>query len=207
MNPKMKLYCSPTSPYSRKVRVALEELQLTEQVEEIIVDPFSSSAPPEFLAANPLSKIPTLITTRGQSLPDSGLILDYLQSKYHGLAPLRKNSARWPVLRRARLADGIIDAAVAIVLEKRRPESIVFTSFIDRQASAIRRAIQQLQVEADLLRREQPGVAEITAGVALAYLDFRLPWIEWRKEHHALAAWFEAFAQRPSMLKTAPPSG
>lgn len=205
---RMKLYCSLTSPYSRKVRVALHELGLQGKVEEIIVDPFSSGVAPEFLAANPLSKIPVLVTRKGQALPDSNLILDYLLARNKGgaLAPLPKGSARWPVLRRQHVAEGVIDAAVAIVFEKRRPESIVFTSFIDRQAAAIRRAVQQLHVEADLLSSEQVSALEITAGVALAYLDFRLPWIEWRRGHEALAAWHQQFMQRPSMQQTAPPA-
>lgn len=206
---RIKLYASLTSPYSRKVRVALEELQLGEdEVELIVVDPFSSSAPPEFLAANPLSRIPTLVTKKGQPLPDSSLILDYLLNKYRnrGLTPVPKSSARWPILRRAKLAEGIIDAAVAMVLEKRRPESIIFTSFLDRQAAVIRRSLQQLHVEADLLGTDKIGPVEIAAGVALAYLDFRLPWLEWRKDHDALAAWYEPFSQRQSMLKTAPPA-
>ena len=45
----------------------------------------------------------------------------------------------------------------------------------------------------------------MTAGVALAYLDFRLPYLEWRKNLTALAEWHTVFAQRPSMQQTAPP--
>lgn len=204
--PKLKLYTSLTSPYSRKVRVAIEEMQLKDQVEEIIVDPFSSSAPPEFLQANPLSRIPVMTTDKGQSLPDSSLIIEYLQSRFHGLAALPRGSLRWSILRRLELAEGLINAAVAIVLEKRRPESIVYTSFLDRQAAVIHRVVAQLNTEADLLGRGTPGTAEISTGVGLAYLDFRLPWIEWRKEHEALANWQAEFAQRPSMLATAPPA-
>ncbi|MDP9140003.1 MAG: glutathione S-transferase N-terminal domain-containing protein, partial [Pseudomonadota bacterium] len=75
----MRLFMNKTSPYSRKVRVAVIELNLSEQVEEVITDPFA--APSELLAANPISKIPTLITDRGEALPDSSLILEYLQTR------------------------------------------------------------------------------------------------------------------------------
>jgi glutathione S-transferase len=203
---KFKLYCSLTSPYSRKVRVAIEELGIGERVETILVDPFRSAAPPEFLVANPLSRIPVLVTDKGETLPDSNLILDYLQHRFRGLPPVPRTGMRWAILRRTQLAEGILNAAVAIVLEKRRPESIVYTSFIDRQAEVIRRAVHQLHVAADLLARGVPGTQEITVGVTLSYLDFRLPWIEWRREHEALAAWHAEFAQRPSMLTTAPPA-
>lgn len=201
---RMKLYCSKTSPYSRKVRVALAELGLDSVTDEVIEDPFNPT--PEFMGANPLSRIPTLVTEKGESLPDSTLILEYLQSRAHGLLPLPRGSKRWATQRRQIIAEGIINAAVATVLEKRRPESIVYTQFLDRQAATIRRCVELLNVDADVLSRTTPGALEITVGVALAYLDFRMPYIEWRRNHDALVAWYELFAARPSMLNTAPPT-
>lgn len=199
----MKLYSSATSPYARKVRVAIEELGLADQVEEVSADPFEPSA--EFLAINPLSKIPVLVTERGESLPDSRLILDYLVHKKHGLAALPRGARRWELLRRTQLADGIMDAAVATVLERRRPESIHFMQFLDRQRQIIQRTLDVLDAEAGHLALQTPGLCEISAGVALAYLDLRLPYIEWRKKRDALANWHSVFAQRPSMIKTQPP--
>src|SRR5262245_48871175 len=106
MASKMKLYFSKTSPYARKVRVAIEELGLGELVEEVVADPFNPS--PELLAANPLSKVPTLVTDRGEALPDSQLILDYLTHKKTGLATLSRGAKRWEALRRLQIADGVI---------------------------------------------------------------------------------------------------
>jgi len=200
----MKLYCSKTSPYARKVRVVVEELQLGPQVEEVLIDPYDP--PPEFLAANPLSKIPTLITDKGEALPGSDLIIDYLDARHHGLRPLPRGTRRWTTLRRHKIADGIIDAAVATQQEKRRPESIIYHSFLDRQAAAIHRGLELLSLEAGALSRDdKPGIAEITTAVALAYLDFRMPYIEWRKSHEVLDQWFAEFARRPSMINTQPP--
>lgn len=201
---KMTLYSSKTSPYSRKVRAVIEELELGHAVEEVAADPFNP--PTELLAANPLSRIPTLITDKGEALPDSRLIIEYLQARSgKALAPLPRGPARWAALRRLEIAEGIMDAAVASVLEKRRPESIVYTAFLDRQAAVIRRCVETLNLEAGALATEAPGEGDITAAVALAYLDFRLPYLEWRKDHDALAAWFIQFAQRPCMVKTQPP--
>jgi glutathione S-transferase len=200
---QMKLYCSKTSPYARKVRIAIEELGLADQVEEIIADPFNP--PAELLAANPLSKVPTLVTDRGEALPDSALILDYLTHRKTGLATLARGAKRWETLRRTQLADGVIDAAVAIVTEKKRPESIHYIPFLDRQTATIRRALDALNADAGLLALQNPGLCEITCGAALGYLDLRLPYIEWRKQREGLANWYTVFAQRPSMQKTAPP--
>jgi glutathione S-transferase len=202
---KMKLYSSMTSPYSRKVRVVAEELGLSDLIEEVMTDPFNP--PPEFLAANPMSKIPTLITEKDEALPDSTLIVEYLQTRGHGMTSLPRGTKRWTALRRGQIAEGIMDAAVASILEKRRPEGIVYTTFLDRQVLVIRRSLDILNLEVSALSQHGScSVVEITAAVALAYLDFRMPYVEWRRNHDELAAWHEVFAQRPSMIKTQPPS-
>ncbi|MGQ0697845.1 MAG: glutathione S-transferase family protein [Panacagrimonas sp.] len=201
----MKLYCSRNSPYARKVRVVAQELGLAGLIEEIDCDPFHP--PPELLASNPLSRIPTLITEKGEALPDSSLIIEYLLTRGRGLAALPRGSQRWSALRRTQVAEGVIDAAIATVFEKRRPESIRHVPFLDRQADVIRRSVAVLDLEASELATDTPGVLEVTVGVALAYLNFRLPYIEWRKGHEPLDRWFNSFAQRPSMVATEPPPG
>ncbi len=200
----MRLYCSLTSPYSRKVRVALIEQGITDQVEEVIADPFDP--PPELLAANPMSKIPTLITDRGEALPDSNLILDYLQTRHAGLLALPRGSRRWAALRLQRIAEGIIDAAVTTIQERRKPESIVYLPLLDRQAQIIHRGVELLELEVSALSTDAISTVDITAGVALAYLDYRMPYIEWRKSAVALTEWHAAFSQRPSMQLTIPPA-
>ncbi|PTU32026.1 glutathione S-transferase family protein [Stenotrophobium rhamnosiphilum] len=202
---KMKLYGSKTSPFARKVRVVAVELGLSDLIEEILTDPFSP--PPEFLAANPLSRIPTLVTEKGEALPDSELIIEYLQTRGHsGVQSLPRGTKRWAALRRARIADGITTAAVAMLFEKRRPESIIYTAFLDRQAEIILRSVGTLSLEVDALSLDTPSIVEISTAVALSYLDFRLPYIDWRKDHEALVAWHEKFSQRPSMIDTQPPA-
>jgi len=135
----MKLYCSLTSPYSRKVRVVIDELGLGDQIEEVMTDRLTHRRIPR---ANPLSKIPALVTDHNEALPDSSLIVEYLQARARPLAQLPRGSQRWAALRRLQLAEGIMDAAVASVLEKRRPEGIIYSGFLDRQSGRIRRAVE-----------------------------------------------------------------
>lgn len=201
---KMKLYCTAVSPYSRKVRVIAHELGLNDLIEEIQCDPFAP--PPELLAANPLARVPTLVTERGEAMPDSTLIAEYLHTRGRGLTSLPRGSRRWQALRRGEIAEGIMDAAVATVFERRRPEGIRYVPFLDRQADVIRRAVAVLDLEASELLPEVPGLVEISVGVALAYLDLRLPYLEWRKGHDPLERWFNGFSQRPSMIATQPPA-
>lgn len=201
---KMKLYLSYTSPYARKVRVAIHELGLSDLVGETPVDPYS--APADFLEVNPLSKVPALVTEKGEKLFDSKLILEYLQTRGRGLATMPRGAQRWTLLRRLQLAEGILDAAVAIRMERVRPPEFSFQGWIDRQSAAINRALDALNAEAaELLHEGAIRTVEITVGAALGYLDFRHPQLEWRNGRERLASWYFTFAQRPSMLATRPP--
>jgi glutathione S-transferase len=200
----MRLYCSLTSPYARKVRVLARELGLADAIEEVLVDPHSS--PADLLNVNPLSKVPTLATERGETLPDSGLIAEYLLTRGRGLAALPRGGQRWVLLRRLQLADGVIDAAVSMVMEKRRPPEFVYQGTLDRQTAAINRTLDSLDAEAGELTHEGPiRTVEVSAGVALAYLDFRQPQLNWRSGRDRLASWHFAVSQRPSMQQTEPP--
>lgn len=201
---KMKLYCSLTSPYARKVRIAVRELGIADRVDEIVVDPFNPT--PDFLEANPLSKVPALRAVSGECLPDSRLILDYLATHYPGLRSLPDGKARWPALRRQQLAEGVLDAAVARQLEKRRPEAYIYPAWLERQMDKIQHSLEVLEAEAPELHSGTPGTVEIGAGVALSYLDFRIPEFDWRGAHPRLAAWHAGFAKRPSVIATEPPA-
>ena len=199
---KMKLFSSKTSPFARKVRVTIFELGLDGLVEEVFTD--WSANEPEFLAANPLGQIPALVTDKGVSLPGSELIIEFLQTKGGSLTSLPRGSARWVQLKRRNLADGLTEAAVSLLLESRRPESERSPAWAARKTAAIGRALDALEAEATELSQTEPSSVEIAVACALGDLDFRVPQIPWRDAHPALAGWYTLFAERPSMLKTAP---
>ena len=200
----MKLYYSETSPYARKVRVALRELGLAEFVDESLADPYTAT--PELLAVNPLSKVPALVTEKGENLPDSGLIVEYLLARGRGLGPLPRGMQRWILLRRQQLAEGVMDAAVAARMEMRRPPEFVLQGAIDRQLATVNRALDALNAEAaELLHEGQVRTVEITVGAALGFLDYRLPQLKWREGRERLGNWYFVFSQRPSMQATQPP--
>ncbi len=201
----MKLRYSPTSPYVRKVTVTALELGLDERIERVetnVGDPKTDIA-----RDNPLGKVPALITDEGLTLCDSPLICEYLTSLKHdaGLLPA-SGTARWKVLNRAALADGILDAAVARVMEERvRPEDKRWPGWHERQGRKVRATLDRLEQEAAAGEIEQSlDLGTIALGCALGYLDFRFAGEDWRSERPALAAWYETFAQRPSMTATVP---
>ena len=76
----MRLYLSPTSPFARKVKVALLEKGAPAAFEEIHVDPWTT--PPELAAANPLSQVPTLVTDRGEAISNSDTILAWIERRF-----------------------------------------------------------------------------------------------------------------------------
>ena len=56
----MKLYITPTSPYSRRARIAVLEAGYADQCEEIDVGPIADNLK-MLLAAHPSGKAPTLV--------------------------------------------------------------------------------------------------------------------------------------------------
>jgi len=197
----MKLYYAPTSPYARKVRVAIAEKGLM-GIEQIAVTPFD--LPPDLLAANPLSKVPALVLADGTALYDSPVICEYLDTlgTPNQLIP-RTGQPRWTTLTRHALADGILDATFSIAIEiNRRPEHERSPSWISRWTDAINRSLSVLESDSASFDTAI-SLAHIGAGCALAYLDLRVSTlVDWRKGHPKLAAWQAVFAERPSMKST-----
>lgn len=197
----MRLHYSPTSPFVRKVLVCAHERGLAGEVE---------LAPPAMLTDgslardNPLEKVPTLVTAKGQALYDSLVIACYLDGRGSGqpLLPLA-DPARLAVLRCHALANGMMDAAVAWVMETRRPEGKVWQDALDRQQGKIERGLDALEDEAAAFAG-RVDLATVSAGCLLGYVDFRMADLAWRRHRPVLAEWFATFSQRPSMAGTEP---
>ncbi len=121
------------------------------------------------------------------------------------MAPLeRVRVKRWEAL-----GDGILDAAVATVTERRRDPKEQSPAWIDKQRGKIERALAT--AARDLGNRQwchgtQFGLADLVLGVALFYLDFRLPEIEWHDAHPNLVKLRNALAARPEFAVTVPPA-
>jgi len=199
----MKLYMSPASPFARKVRIVIRELDLERLVEEIPVNPAASD---ELRRTNPLGKIPALILDDGSTLIDSAVICEYLNEMgggkfFPGMTIWREVSGRWRALTLQALGDGLADAAVALIYEKRRPEGEKSQAFIDKQTAVIARSLDALE---RARFAEKITIGEIAVGCALGYLDFREVMPGWRDTRPNLSAWYEGFAKYPSVAATVP---
>ncbi len=198
----MKLHNSPTSPFVRKVLIAAHERGLADQIELTGPQTMENG---ELRAENPLEKVPALVLDDGTALYDSLVIVSYLDGLGSGpqLIP-GDHAARTTVLRRHALADGIMEAGVASVMETRRPDDKIWSDAINRQRGKIQRAIDALEGEIEAMG-DAVDLSTISTGAALGYVDFRLGDLGWRDGHPKLAAWYEPFAKRPSMVGTTPP--
>lgn len=202
----MKLFASLTSPYARKIRIILAEKGLPF---ELVVDsPWEANT--RIPEVNPLGKVPALVTDE-EIFFDSPVIAGYLETLD---APPRLLPTEPIEAVRVRqleaLADGVIDAAVAIVLEGRRPHALQSESEVARQKVKIERALAELERRANShtwLHGETLSLGDTAVGVALAYLDLRVPDYDWRTPHPRLAALAERLFVRPSFTDTKPPVG
>lgn len=201
----LRLHGSATSPYVRKVRVLLEELGQTGAVEMVAVagTPLDPGTLP--VAHNPLGKIPTLERDDGPALYDSRVICRYLDDRLKGgLYP--PQPALWSVLTLEATADGMLDAAVAMVYEVRlRDPAQVSAAVLDAHWAKIARTLAAIEDRWMGHLASQVDIGQIALGVALSYLDFRHAARGWRDGVPGLAAWHRDVAMRPAMTSTAPP--
>ncbi len=198
----MKLIYSGTSPFVRKVSVMLLETGLDARVtkETVAITPMN---PGDIVpSANPLGKVPCLITAQGP-LFDSRVITRYLDTLHDGPKLYPEGSALWPVLTLEAVADGMLDAAVLMVYEARlRTDAQKSPEWIEAQWLKISRSLAHL--EANVAALNTLSMAGIGVACALGYLDFRHENREWRAATPKLAAWEAAFSKRPSMRATVP---
>lgn len=195
------LFFTTASPYARKARVVLAEKGLAEAVQMQACMPFER--PADLVAANPLSKVPTLVLEDGTVLFDSPVICEYLDALASPRLIPESGPARWQALRRQAQADGLLDAGVLIRLEGLRPDAERSPGWVEQQWQTATRTLDAFEAEAADFGAAF-GIGEITLACALAWLDFRMPERDWRDGRPALTAWERAVAARPSMAATRP---
>ncbi|TCL01369.1 glutathione S-transferase [Shimia isoporae] len=200
---RLQLIHSPASPFVRKVRVTLAETEQVADVDLVRVHTTALSTADEAAAANPLGKIPALVRPDGPAIYDSRVICRYLVARAG--ADLYPEDRLWDVLTIEATADGILESAVLMVYEKRlRPEEIVFGDWLESQWGKVAGALDALNDRWMSHLHGPLDMGQIAVGCALGYLDFRHDDRNWRNGRDALAAWYDDFAQRESMVTTFP---
>ena len=203
----MKLIGSSTSPYARKVRIVMAEKKLDYRfVEENVW-----ATDTRISADNPLGKVPCLVMDGAEAMFDSRVIVEYLDT----LSPVGKlipqsGRERAEVKTWEALADGLVDAAILVRLERTyvgRTDAQRSQQWIERQLGKVHASLAAMSkglAEKAFCSGIHFSLADIAVGCALGWLAFRFPEIAWGDDYPNLARLNGKLATRTSFADTAP---
>ncbi len=198
---EMKLYYTPLKGLIHKVQVVAIEKGLYDSIEARPCIPYEQWD--ELTAANPLSKVPTLVLDNGTPIYGGHVIYEYFDSlKPEPQLFPRDGAARWTELTRLTLGDHLFDLSSQRQFEINRPDDHIRPEYRDRIEAAIKRGLDR--VNADCADYAGLTVGQISIACALKYHDWQhergiLPW-DWRDERPAMLAWYDRFTDRPSFV-------
>ena len=207
-----KLYSSHTSPFVRRVHLAFRRLGQVYDYEAV-----GNLFPPSqhFLDINPLGLIPALAIPNNEILVDSTEILCWMDQTYSGVWP-KEMHATWMDRRLSALSAGVMTVAVSWRLENIRSDCRTKDQ-IDRENTILRTLDKIIQTEGfvkweqrhqKLKENEDPfrlcyqGTFDLA--IALDYLLFRLPHLDWQKPFPILREFLDLFGENKSFEETDP---
>lgn len=187
----MILRTSPSSPFGRKVKLLAIHVGL---MGSIHIEPANTQDPDDsFHTQNPLGKIPVLVLDSRVCIYDSHVICEYLDSLNEGTNIFPEGLERWGALTLAALSDGIIEAALLQVYEKRyRPENMQYKDWVSMQAKKVSNGLEVLEKNIPQIERS-PHIGHFGLACALGYLDFRFEG-NWQRMHPNLVDWLKLFS-------------
>jgi glutathione S-transferase len=192
---------SPASPYSAKVRMAARAAGIA--IESKVVD---TNQPGELQKANPLGKIPVLVTDDGGSVHDSRAITQYLNRLSGGAIYPRNAAKRTEAESLESIADGLCDCLLAHVYERRfRPEEKIHQPWLDKQWGKATAVLDHLNASPPKLTKKPTG-GLIALRAALGYLALRFDG-KWEKGRGKLVRWTKRFDERHQDLTDLLPKG
>lgn len=203
----MKLIGSNSSPYVRKVRVVMAEKKL--DYDYVLENVWAADT--TIRQSSPLGKVPCLMMEGSEAIFDSRVIVEYLDT----LSPVGKlipgvGRERAEVKTWEALADGVLDAAILARLEATwggRTAEQRSQAWIDRQLGKVNDALLAMSkglADKPFCVGIHLSLADVAVGVALGYLDFRFPEINWREPHPNLHKLHDKLMQRSSFTDTQP---
>jgi glutathione S-transferase len=191
IGPKMpQILYSSASPFAAKARMIATHIGFAYEAVAVKTD----EMPANLLAANPLGKIPALVTDAGQGVFDSKVITQYLNRVSGGKVLPKNAEKRLEAEMLESLADGIADCAVACIYEKRlRPEDKYYQPWVDKQWGKVLRGLDLLESSGPKLPAKIHG-GHIALAACLGYLTLRFP--DWSKGRPKLKNWQKKFSSK-----------
>jgi glutathione S-transferase len=197
----MELLYGPTSPFARKVRVLAIETGQRDALTLVRGSPMDLDSGLD--KVNPLVKVPALKLDDGKVLYDSAVICEYLDSLHNGAKVIPAvEGDRWQVLRRAILGGGLVEAFIIWRNEHRRPDAPNAQAMEARQKRKIDNGFAALDAELDSFKDAPVRIDSISIACNIGYVDLNAADWGWREAHPKLAAWYDAYCQRPAMQET-----
>jgi glutathione S-transferase len=205
----MQLLYTVNSPYARKVRIVAIEKHVDLTLTSVVL----SAADCPVSQFNPLGKVPVLVLDDGEALYDSRVIVEYLDHRTPVAHLIPQDPlAKIKVRRWEALADGVCDAAVAVMQEQRKAEPLQSGAWIQKQMEKVIAGLTAL--DNDLLKKkwcvnETFSLADIALGTTLGYIDLRFKSTQlegkyWQEKFPSLAKHYGVLIKRPSFKQTMP---
>jgi glutathione S-transferase len=196
------------SPFVRRTSVVLKLLGVDYEQKMLS----TADDLPDILKSNPVGRVPALILADGETLLDSGAIIDHLVETHdteRKLVPA-SGAARRAVLKTTALAHGVMEKGVSSSYERnRRPEEKVYQDWVDRcdgQAESGLRALeaQAAQATSEWLHGDEITLGDITAVLAYEFVRASARYVIDRNDFPALAALVAKAKAIPAFAESKP---
>jgi glutathione S-transferase len=181
---------SSASPFASKARMIAIHAGYAFEAVAVKTD----EMPSNLISANPLGKIPALVTDEGKGIFDSKVITQYLNRVSGGKVMPKNPEKRLEAEMLESISDGICDCAIACIYEKRqRPEDKYYQPWVDKQWGKVSRGLDFLEKSAPKLPAKIHG-GHIALAACLGYLSLRFP--DWPKGRPKLRSWLKKFGTK-----------
>jgi glutathione S-transferase len=174
----MKLIGRNLSPYTRRVAIALNLLGVAH--ERAFLSPWNEAQANDIRAANPLARVPILVLDDGETLIESGAMLDHIMERVgpgKALIPAAGKDRR-ACLRITAIGTGILDKGVAAFYERgKRPAEKVHQPWHDHLAGQVAGGVEALEALAmtPWFLGAKMTMADVTAAVAVTFIRKTTP--------------------------------
>ena len=208
MEIKPTLYASKTSPFVRKVRIALLEKEIDTNI--IYPDIWKNNST-GITEINPLNKIPILVY-QDTVIYDSRVILEFIDSltENHSIQLYPKD-----ILSRAKVKtieaeiEGALDVLAAVTMATKRIDSLITPKWIEWNIEKANRTILNLEKRCSnnspYFNGNSFSILDIAVGTLLNYVSYRFSQkIQWEHNCIKLKNLYNTLSTRKSFMETIP---
>ena len=196
----MKLYYNPLSTYSQKVLIALYETDI--DFDPIIVNLMDDGSRAQYRELYPIGKIPLLILNDGHMIPESSIIIEYLNSQSDKVNLIPEDSTE---ARKTRFLDRMYDLYLnnpvgTKFFELRKPEHEQSQKVIndaDEKINIMYNKMENNLTDKTWNRGENFTLADCAAIPALFYAQQVAPFAG----NAVVQAYWDRAKERPSVQK------